>query len=99
MDEISRRLEIIEQRLALLEQRVPASFSKSAEVVSRGATPPPPIWREEGSMWGGLVAPDPAGTSPVQASPSTAHIESYIGRWFLGVIGVVAVLFGVSFFL
>lgn len=98
MDEVLRKLQEIEQRLTRLEARAeaPATLQPSTPPVKPWAElplPTPPAWRVGATL---------TETPPVVGMPAgqgASHIESYIGRWLLGIIGVVAVLFGVSFFL
>ncbi len=89
MDEIVKRLEQIENRLQALEGRL---SSKTGPVetsqMSQTPPPPPPAYVSEQTV-------PPAVSRPQEAS----HVESYIGRWILGVTGIVAILFGASFFL
>ncbi|OGZ98721.1 MAG: hypothetical protein A3C07_00335 [Candidatus Sungbacteria bacterium RIFCSPHIGHO2_02_FULL_47_11] len=91
MDEILKKIESLEQRIFEVERRL------GAPGVLPSAEPPLP--------------PAYIGEKPVQKQwwniPSTRevlggerkNVESYIGRWVLGAIGVVAVVFGASFFL
>lgn len=89
MDEILKKLADIEHRLLALERGayVPA-YSERMD-----ATPSVvPAYSEI-----------PKSTTVLQQAavilPEKKNIESFIGRWWLGIAGVVAVLFGASFFL
>lgn len=92
MDEILRKLEDVERRLSALERgpRQPAYMERLE------AAPAPPVIRE--------IPRPPAEPQPHRGflrlpQEEKKNIESFIGRWWLGIAGVVAVLFGASFFL
>lgn len=95
MDEESRqRLDAIEQRLAALESR--ADFAQSN-------APPPPSYNPEKpaeKQWWQIPSAREAVSEKLGISEKTSgSVESYIGRWVLGIVGIVAVIFGASFLL
>ncbi|OGZ45824.1 MAG: hypothetical protein A3C84_03500 [Candidatus Ryanbacteria bacterium RIFCSPHIGHO2_02_FULL_48_12] len=98
MDEILRRLDALEHRLSVLETGV----TRSSAVAPReqNLPPPPPVYRAE-SPGSGVMDTARARIADV-AGHTGSHpkdIESYIGRWMLGVVGIIAIIFGASFFL
>ena len=104
MDDIGKRLEDIEKRLGLIETRLGAgaAASQSAQAgpqkVPTGSVfdPLPDTWPQKTSA--DSHAPFQAASAPI-AKKERKNVESYIGRWLLGVVGVVAVILGASFFL
>ncbi|MBI3420871.1 MAG: DUF2339 domain-containing protein [Candidatus Sungbacteria bacterium] len=88
MEEIVRRLESIEQRLAALEQRPKPSYAEDLAMPAAGVA--------QGQNLAHTQTPAP---SAARATPERKDMESFIGRWWLGIAGVIAVLFGASFFL
>ncbi len=97
MDEILRRLDALEHRLSLLETGVTRS---SVVAPHEQNLPPPPIYRAESSTNGGTsTAGARIADIARHAESHPKDIESYIGRWMLGVVGIIAIIFGASFFL
>ena len=95
MDEILQKLENIERRLSSLESRV----SGPSQAV-RPAVPPPPPPPMYKSALDAVVGREPLYQGKMQDKKQTSqNFESTIGKWWFGVIGVVAILFGVAFFL
>ncbi len=112
-EEILKRLEEISRRLGEMEARVgtPAEAKPSPpqKMVSeeKPAFRPAPV----GSPFDPLVSMPDLGAPPKppishsQPAPKVIpekeqkHLESYIGRWFLGIVGIVAIILGTSFFL
>ena len=93
MDE-SSRINDIERRVAAVEKRlgiVPASIPSIPSEAPKDAINFSPI---------SLSSSGSSSAVPAQsASTEKKNVESYIGRWLLGVVGVVAVILGASFFL
>ena len=76
--------EEMSKRLQELEEE-----NKLLKRAKEPAVPPPPVYKK----------PEvPASNKKVQPFIHK-DLESYIGRWWLGIAGIVAILFGVSFFL
>lgn len=111
MDENLKKIEELEARISRVEGRlgistetglssspkesredllVPESYSgiQPSPPLQRPPSPPPP----QKEWWEGMPREGRASTG------ETKNIESYIGRWILGIIGIVAIIFGVSFF-
>lgn len=93
MDEILRKLDELDTRLQALEKRLGQPVD--AQLGQAAPPPPPPYWMAQEKER------SPAGvTAHAAAIPREARdVESYIGRWGLGIVGLVAVVFGASFFL
>ena len=102
MDEILRKLEGLERRIALIEARLGLAAQARGTPSFGPAAPPPPPYAA------GPAAPPPPPYAPAPA-PARGwafttplhgkNVESYIGRWILGITGAVAIVFGASFFL
>src|SRR3989344_2541074 len=94
MDE-NKRLEELESRIANIEKAL--NISGRISQVSDGALPPPPRYAQVSRVF--PEAYKPAGIAAPTSQPSKSSkgdVESYIGRWILGVVGIVAILFGAS---
>lgn len=87
IDEIERRIVAIEKRLGIAPARIPSTPSEA----SKDAINFSPF---------SLSSSEPSSAVPAAGAPAEKkNVESYIGRWLLGVVGVVAVILGASFFL
>src|SRR3989344_4538451 len=96
MDEILRKLEGLEHRIALIEARLGLAAPARGMPSFGPAAPPPPPYAA------GPAAPPPP---PYASAPAPArglafttplhgkNVESYIGRWVLGITGAGAVVF------
>ncbi|MBI5140119.1 MAG: DUF2339 domain-containing protein [Candidatus Vogelbacteria bacterium] len=98
MEEILKRLGDIENRILAVEKRIEKiealSIATSQKVVdiqtqSRGATP--------ASTISGSKVELPVAQAILKSKSSRA--ESYIGRWVAGIIGIIAIVLGASYFL
>ncbi|OGF64909.1 hypothetical protein A2Z53_02995 [Candidatus Giovannonibacteria bacterium RIFCSPHIGHO2_02_42_15] len=97
MDE-NKRIEELEGRIANIEKVL--NIGGRISQVSEGAPPPPPRYAQVSRVFPEAYKPAGTATPTSQTSKSSkGDVESYIGRWILGVVGVVAILFGASFFL
>ncbi|MEK7560579.1 MAG: DUF2339 domain-containing protein [Patescibacteria group bacterium] len=102
MEDVTKKLSDIEQRLARVETRL--GISATATEIARSqmpqqTSPPPPPSYVVGTM---QEAPRRTGVLDILDSlrpRKDKNMESAIGQWWLGIAGVVAILFGVSFFL
>lgn len=100
MDEILKKLEELERRLSNLESRFGVSEvaapQPSRARLQQGQPPPPPSYTPESKSkeWWQISR---GGEKVVKKERK--NVEVYIGRWILGIIGVVSVIFGASFFL
>src|SRR3990167_8249902 len=90
MDEILRKLEGLERRIALIEARLGLAAQARGTPSFGPAAPPPPPY---------APAPAPARGWAFATPLHGKNVESYIGRWILGITGAVAIVFGASFFL
>lgn len=93
-EELRQRLEAIEGRLVALEGR--------AEFVQSNIPPPPSYVSEkpaEKQWWQVFSAREAISEKPGVSEKTGGSVESYIGRWVLGIVGIVAVIFGASFLL
>src|SRR3989344_303931 len=109
-EEILKRLEEISRRLGEMEARAGVQ-KKPAEEAPKTSAPEerPAPSSYTGSPFDPLVSMSDLGVPPKppisQPAPKVIpekeqkHLESYIGRWFLGIVGIVAVILGTSFFL
>src|SRR3990167_8267859 len=96
MDE-NKRIEELEGRIANIEKVL--NIGGRISQVSEGAPPPPPRYAQVSRVFPEAYKPAGTATPTSQTSKSSkGDVESYIGRWILGVVGVVAILFGASFF-
>ena len=107
LDEIIRKLGELDGRLLALEGRGTGSFAPSASSLP----PLPPPYQRPDYQAQSLSRPQPyraefgeamgASSEQISAVPEKAgqNYESTIGKWWFGVIGVLAILFGVAFFL
>lgn len=102
MDEVLKRFSEIEERLRAVESRLDLQGQVSAQTPvssnSGGAPLPPPYVPETVAPF--LQTGDmPSAPAVATQNMDTGRIESYIGRKLLGLVGVIAVLFGSAFFL
>src|SRR3989344_7461184 len=103
MDEVLRKLDDLEKRISSIEKRLsPTPF----EGVSGQGAPTPPAYRSDVAyhppvdnrgVYSGLTTPQTV--LGAQDKKEKKSIESYIGRKLLGLIGIIALVFGASFFL
>jgi len=93
MDE-SSRISDIERRIAAIEKRLgiaPASTPSTHQDAPKDAISFSPF---------SLSSKESPSAVPVAGVPAEKkNVESYIGRWLLGVVGVIAIILGASFFL
>lgn len=87
IDDIERRISAIENRLGIARP----SISRSQAEAPKDSIGYSPISVSTGEL--------PGAASVAGAPREKKNVESYIGRWLLGVVGVVAVILGASFFL
>ena len=109
MDELIKKIEEIEKRLSAIESWVGFWISQESQTVP----PPPPIAVPSSVPTKPPTPPsyvleDLSGRESLQETPKTTmwvsetgprNLESYIGRWWLGIVGLVAIIFGMSFFI
>lgn len=100
-EEILKKLEAIEQRIAAVENRFEAG--QSPQVHSEKSAPPPPQYRpdtnEKKQQWWEIPSAQKVLSEKLSIPRADSNVESYIGRWILGIVGIIAILFGVAFFL
>ncbi|MBI2121487.1 MAG: DUF2339 domain-containing protein [Candidatus Sungbacteria bacterium] len=99
-EELRQRLEAIENRLSALETR----FDVAADQISgKDFLPQPPSYTPEKpaqNQWWQVPSAQRTVSEKLGIAEKTGgSVESYIGRWVLGVVGIVAVIFGASFLL
>src|SRR3989338_7024583 len=109
MDELIKKIEEIEKRLSAIESWVGFWISQESQTVP----PPPPIAVPSSVPTKPPTPPsyvleDLSGRESLQETPKTTmwvsetgprNLESYIGRWWLGIVGLTAIIFGMSFFI
>ena len=110
MDEILKKIEEIEKRLNSIESWVGFWISQESQATP---PPPPPVFTSP-AVQGEAPSPpsyapeDLSGRELWQETPKvppwtpkmeSKNIESYIGRWWLGIVGLTAIIFGMSFFI
>ncbi|MEK7066571.1 MAG: DUF2339 domain-containing protein, partial [Patescibacteria group bacterium] len=100
MDEILKKLESIEGRIGGIENRLTAIETKpkgapSAPVYRQTYTGAPVV-SQIGTIKGASQAQNVA---PARTAEQSGGAESYIGRWVAGIVGIVAIILGASYFL
>jgi len=103
LGDLEQRLNAVEAKLTVLPEQI-ASLTETA--------PPPPAYRAgevapdvlagreaKKEWWKVPTSKEVIAEKLGMPQGAGGNVESYIGRWVLGIIGLVAVVFGVSFFL